>query len=156
MRRYPGVRKVVFCLTAVLGLTCASCGSKNNLYPVSGAVTYKGSPAPGATVFFYRQGAESMNEHMIMGIVQEDGSFELVCGSFGKGAPPGEYDVLIEWKQASGQNKGRPQHGPDILKGRYADPKHPLLHASVEAKANDLPPFELTDGAPFRKTGRGP
>src|SRR5450759_5243476 len=83
-RRYPGVRKVVFCLTAVLALACASCGNKNNIYPVLGKVTYKGSPAAGATVFFYRQGGDSMNEHLIMGIVQEDGSFELVCGSLGK------------------------------------------------------------------------
>jgi hypothetical protein len=28
-----------------------------------------------------------MNEHVIMGIVQDDGSFELVCGPLGKGAP---------------------------------------------------------------------
>jgi len=42
-------------------------------------------------------------------------------------------------------SKGRPQHGSDILKGRYADPKRPLLHATVEAKANNLPPFQLID-----------
>jgi hypothetical protein len=86
-----------------------------------------------------------MNENTIMGIVQEDGSFELVCGSLGKGAPPGDYDVLIEWKPANGQNKGRPQHGPDKLKGRYADRKHPLLQATVEATTTNLPQFELTD-----------
>jgi hypothetical protein len=86
-----------------------------------------------------------MNDHMIMGIVQDDGSFELVSGPPGKGVPPGTYDVLIEWKQIGGQSKGRPQQGADKLKGRYADPKRPLLHATVEAKATTLPPFELTD-----------
>ncbi len=139
------MRKVVFCLTAVLGLTCASCGNKNDIYPVSGKVTYKGSPASGATAFFYRQGGDSMNEHLIMGIVQEDGSFELVCGSLGKGAPPGEYDVLIEWKPVSGQRQGRPQHSPDKLKGRYADPKRPRFHATVKAERNDLAPFDVTE-----------
>ena len=90
-----------------------------------------------------------MNEHVTMGIVGEDGSFELVCGSLGKGARPGEYDVVIEWRPVSGQGKGRPQRGPDKLQGRYADPKHPLLHATVEAKRNNLPPFELADaGSP--------
>jgi hypothetical protein len=108
-------------------------------------VTYKGSPASGATVFFYRQGGDSMNEHMIMGIVQEDGSFELVCGSLGKGAPCGEYDVVIEWKPVSGQSKGRPQHGPDKLKGRYADPKRPYFHVTIKAERNDLAPFNLTE-----------
>ena len=139
------MRKFVFSLAAVLALACGSCANKNNIYPVSGKVTYKGSPASGATVFFHRQRGDTMNDHMIMGIVQEDGSFELVCGSLGKGAPPGEYDVLIEWKRVSGQSKGRPQHGPDKLKGRYADPKRPLLHAIVEAKATNLPPVELKE-----------
>lgn len=96
-------------------------------------------------VFLHRQGGDRMDDPMIMGIVQADGSFELVCGSLGKGTPPGEYDVLIEWKRTTGQRKGRPQHGPDHLKGRYADPKHPRLHALVQAATNHLPPFELTD-----------
>ena len=139
------MRKGVICLAAALVLASASCGNKSSIYPVSGRVTYKGSPASGATVVFYRQGGDTMNEHMIMGIVQEDGSFELVCGPLGKGAPPGEYDVVIEWKQVSGQREGRPQHGPDRLNGRYADPKQPVLHATVEAKTNNLPPFELTN-----------
>jgi len=139
------VRKVIFCFTAALALVCSSCGNKNNLYPVSGRVTYNGSPAAGATVFFHRQGGDPTNEHLIMGIVQEDGSFELVCGSLGKGAPIGEYDVLIEWKQVTGQRKGRPQHGPDKLKGRYADPKRPFFRVTVEAKDMGLPPFELAE-----------
>jgi hypothetical protein len=136
------VRKAASCMTIALALACASCGK--NIYPVSGTVTYKGSSASGAIVFFYRQAGSPANEPAIMGIVQEDGSFELVCGSLGKGAPPGDYDVVIAWKQISANDGGRPQRGPDKLKGRYADPKHPLLHATVEAKTNELPPFELT------------
>jgi hypothetical protein len=138
------VKDVVCCLTAVLALTCASCGNKGNIYPVSGKVTYKGSPASGATVFFYRRGGDSLNEHLIMGMVQEDGTFQLVCGSLGKGAPPGEYDVVVQWKRVSGQRKGRPQHGPDKLGGRYADPKRPRFHASIKAERNDLAPFDVS------------
>lgn len=138
------MRKAIGCLMGVLALTSLSCG-KNNLYPVTGKVTYRGAPAAGATVFFYRQGADPLNEHLVMGIVQEDGSFELVCGPLGKGAPPGDYDVVIEWKAVSGQRGGQPHHGPDKLKGRYADPKHPRLHVTVKAEPNTLAPFELTD-----------
>jgi hypothetical protein len=86
-----------------------------------------------------------------MGIVQEDGSFELVCGSQGKGAPPGDYDVFIEWKRVLGQRKGGPQHSPDRLQGRYANRKRPLLHATVEARDNRLAPFELTSPGSARK-----
>jgi hypothetical protein len=135
------VRNIVFCLAAAL----ASCGNQNNLYPVAGRVTYQGAPAAGAAVFFHRQGGDSMNEHMIMGLVQADGSFELVCGSLGKGAPPGEYDVVIEWKQVSGQGKGRLERGLDKLEGRYADPKHPRLQATIKAERNELAPFVLTE-----------
>ena len=135
---------ILLCQMAALALACASCRN-NDHYPVSGKVTYHGSPASGATVFLRRQGGDAMNDHAIMGIVQEDGAFELVSGMPGKGVPPGAYDVLIEWRRVSGQMKGPRERGPDILKGRYADPKHPLLHATVEANVTNLPPFELID-----------
>jgi hypothetical protein len=139
------MNRLTWCGVAALSLACISCGDSNNLHPVSGAVSYKGQPAAGAAVFFRRQSGDSMNDHAIMGIVLEDGSFSLVCGSLGKGAPTGEYDVLIEWKQDLKQGKRLAQKGHDRLKGRYADPKRPRLHALVKAESNRLPPFELTD-----------
>jgi hypothetical protein len=130
---------------AAAALACASCGESSNLHPVSGTVVYQGKPAAGAAVFFYRRGGDSLNEHTIMGIVQEDGSFTLVCGADGKGAPAGEYDVLIQWKHDLNQPKGLARKGQDRLKGRYADRKRPRLQALVKAEATHLPPFELTD-----------
>jgi hypothetical protein len=144
------VSKVIARVLPALLLICASCG-RSNIYPVSGKVTYQGANAPGATVFFYRHGDDSGNEPIITGIVQDDGTFELVCGSQGKGAPPGDYDVLIEWRQADSQSKGRPRRLPDKLNGRYADRKNPLLHATVEARAVQLEPFELTDNGAIQK-----
>jgi hypothetical protein len=136
------VRKTSVGWSGVLLLACASCANQG-LHPVSGSVTFDGAPAVGAAVFFYRHGGDRMNDHLLMGIVQSDGSFELVCGSLGKGAPVGDYDVVIEWKQPSNQAKGLATHATDKLKGRYADPKRALLHAKVEAQANTLPPFAL-------------
>jgi len=139
--------RVVWYSLVLVTLACGSCGQENNgLYPVWGEVTFRGSPAPGATVFFNRKDADPLKEQMIMGIVQEDGTFELVCGALGEGAPPGEYDVLIEWKEILGQSRGRAQRGPDKLNGRFADPKHPRLHATIKAEPNELAPFDLTDG----------
>jgi hypothetical protein len=108
-------------------------------------VLYKGQPAVGAAVFFTRQGGDPTNDPLIMGIVEDDGTFHLVCGSVGPGAPPGEYDVFIEWKSRTRRARGLNQKKPDRLKGRYADPQRPLLHATVKAETNHLPPFELTD-----------
>jgi len=130
---------------AAVALACTSCRNSNGLYPVSGRVTYNGDPAVGATVFLYRRGADRVNEHMIMGIVQEDGSFTLVCGALGAGAPPGEYDVLIQWRQGSPRSRGPAEKAPDRLQGRYADPARPLFSAVVKAATNHLPPFELMD-----------
>lgn len=137
------MKRTTLCISAVLALSCVSCG--NGLYPVSGKVMYKGQPAAGAAVFFLRQGADPMNEPMIMGCVQKDGCFTLVCGSQGSGAPPGEYEVLIEWKDRANRGKGGARSLPDKLRGRYADRLHPVLHASIKPKPNNLPPFELTD-----------
>jgi hypothetical protein len=134
--------KRLFC-SAALALVCISCS--NGLSPVSGKVVYQGQPAAGAAVFFKRQGGDPMNEHMIMGLVQEDGSFTLVCGAQGTGALPGDYDVLIEWKQGPNRGKGRTRTLPDKLKGRYADPNRPRFHATIKPGTNMLPPFELTD-----------
>jgi hypothetical protein len=144
------MRKGLFGAVAALALASCSCG--NGLSPVSGTVTYKGAPAVGASVHFRRTGVGPLNEQTVMGIVQGDGTFTLVCGAQGPGAPAGEYDVLVEWRQgagpakAQGHGRGDPRRKPaDRLKGRYADPKRPRFHAVIRAGANHLPPFELTD-----------
>lgn len=124
----------------------AGCGkNEHNLYPVAGKAFYKGAPAAGAAVFFHRRGAGAPDEQMVMGVVRDDGSFELVTGPWGKGAPPGEYDVSIEWKPVLGQRGGNPLRAADKLNGRYSDLNNIQLHATIGAKPNELPPFELTD-----------
>jgi hypothetical protein len=136
------MKRGVFC--AAVALACASCGNPHGFAPVSGKVMYRGAPAVGAAVFFHRRGADPLGEQTIMGIVQPDGSFTLDCGALGKGAPPGEYEVLVHWRHPH-PAKGKATKGTDRLKGRYADPARPLLHAIVKAGPNSLPPFELTD-----------
>ena len=53
--------------------------------------------------------------------------------------------MLVEWKEGAGRAKGRSPalSAPDRLKKRYLDPNKPLLTATVEAKKNVLPPFEV-------------
>ena len=87
------MRPITLCVAA-LGLACASCGN-DKLYPVSGKVMYNGVPAEGAVVFLNRQRRDRVNDHLVMGIVQEDGSFELKCPPHGPGAMPGHYKVLV-------------------------------------------------------------
>ncbi len=135
-------------LFAVVMAAClvvsAGCGS-NGLYPVSGKVLHDGEPAVGATVTFVRKGVtDPLKEPTPQGVVGEDGTFTL-SGPGGDGAPPGEYVVLVEWKEGAGSKRGRAPalSAPDRLKKKYLDPNKPQLTATVEAKSNTLPPFEV-------------
>jgi hypothetical protein len=130
---------------AAIALTCASCGNSEGIYPVSGKVLHKGQPAVGATVSFVRNGATNRSEEQApQGVVNEDGTFTL-ASALGQGAVPGDYIVLVEWKQGAAKARGRSPglNAPDRLKKRYLDPTRPLLTATIEAKSNDLPPFNV-------------
>jgi hypothetical protein len=118
-------------------------------------VTYNGAPAVGAAVFLQRPGVDSPYEQTLMGVVQEDGSFSIDCGSVGKGAAPGEYAVLIKWEYDPKLAKAPPRTPrPDRLRNRFADPSHPRFHAVVKAETNLLPAFKLTDEDPTSPGGR--
>jgi len=137
--------KLLSLAAAACALACSSCGNPAGLYPVTGKVLHNGAPAVGATVTFVRRGAaDPLKEPTPQGVVGEDGGFTL-RGPGGDGAPPGEYAVLVEWKEGAGAKRGRAPalSAPDRLKKKYLDPNKPLLTATVEAKTNALPPFDL-------------
>ena len=138
------VRRFIVVLAAVGFVLAAGCGS-GGLYPVTGKVLCNGQPAVGATVAFVRKDTVNrLDEQTPQGVVQEDGTFSL-AGPSGKGVAPGEYVVLIEWKEGAGKARGRAPalNAPDRLKRKYLDPNKPLLTATVAAKSNHLPPFEV-------------
>src|SRR5262249_37693390 len=139
--------RLVLLATAAWAMTCVGCGNSNGLYPVYGKVLYRGEPAVGATVYFHRKVVTNLlREQVFEGIVQEDGTFKLVSPS-GQGAVPGEYIVLVEWKEGAGKARGRSPglKAPDRFKGRYLNPNKPLLQADIQPAANNLPPFELNE-----------
>jgi hypothetical protein len=151
-------------------LAVSGCSRKAGYYPVYGKVTYKGEPAAGATVYFHRTSADGAAPTPPMAVVQSDGSFELT-GLDTAGAPPGSYNVLVEWRSKSPggpvvttvsqtrssargvkRTAGAPRKTrlsrtmpPDRLNGRYFAIEHPLLKAEVKPESNTLPPFELVD-----------
>lgn len=145
----------------VLAAALAGCGESNGLYPVYGQLKYKGEPASGATVYFHRQGPGTPSGEVARGVVQTDGSFWLDTGDLGNGAAPGQYAVLVEWREGPlrthrldtarsvGKAAARGSKplliADDKLKGRYFDVIHPRLTAEVKAEKNNLPPIELTD-----------
>ena len=148
-------------VASALAATMSGCGESNGLYPVYGQVKYKGEPAVGATVSFYPRNAAGPQGQIPQAEVDSDGSFRLVSGDLGSGAAPGQYAVLVEWRQgplrthrldtARSVGKAVAREGKplliadDRLKGRYFDIAHPRLDAEVKPGSNNLPPFELTD-----------
>src|SRR5262245_52440361 len=147
-------------LAAALTAMAPGCGSPTGLVPVSGKVLYRGEPAAGAVVYFHRQAEPGSASGTIpYGVVEDDGTFSLSTDGLGRGARPGPYSVLIEWRDEKGDGvvpvkstgkvklvkRSRVRSGPDRLKGRYLDIGKPLLHTEVATGTGPLPPFELTD-----------
>jgi hypothetical protein len=137
--------RLLYLSVSLCALICSSCGNQNGLYPVSGKVLVNGGPAVGASVIFLKKDAiGSVDQTPIGGVVREDGVFTL-AGPAGDGAAPGEYVVLVEWKEGAGKSAGRGPalNAPDRLNKKYLNAQEPLLKATVEAKTNRLPTFEL-------------
>jgi hypothetical protein len=147
-------------LVAASAIVAGGCGNQTGLVPVSGKVLYRGEPATGAVVFFHRQAEPGGTSGPIpSGIAEDDGTFSLSTDGIGPGARPGQYAVLVEWRDEKGDGvtpvktsgklklvkRSRVRSGPDRLRGRYFDIGKPQLHAEVAAGSNNLPPFELTD-----------
>ena len=147
-------------LVLASAIGAGGCGGPTGLVPVSGKVLYRGEPAAGAVVYFHRQAEPGSASGTIpYGVVEEDGTFSLSTDGLGRGARPGSYSVLVEWRDEKGDGvvpvkargnvklvkRSRVRSGPDRLKGRYLDIGKPLLHTEVVAGTNTLPPFELTD-----------
>jgi len=140
------MRRCFFLGLALIGIPAfCGCGSSDGLYPVRGKVLCKGEPAVGAEVYFHRKDvADPLTQQIPQGIVQQDGTFEL-AGATGKGALPGDYVVLIEWREGAGKTPGRspPIGAPDRFKGKYLDPKKPQFQAQVKTAKNQLAAFEI-------------
>jgi hypothetical protein len=148
-------------LACALAIPCAGCGEANGLYPVYGKVNFRGEPAVGATVYFHRTGPDGSGGPIARGEVQSDGSFWLESGDAASGALPGQYAVLVEWRQgplrthrvdtaksvgAAAAREGKPLLiADDRLQGRYFDASHPRITAEVKAEKNTLPTIELND-----------
>jgi hypothetical protein len=133
---------------------------------VHGKVTYTGQPATGASVHFRREG-ESPEEaaNFPIGVVDQDGNFELKAEGLGYGALPGKYRVLLFWISEQDTNpaatkttkKGKqppvsaselrrdPKSVTDRFKFRYFNLEKPLLHADVKPETDNLEPFDLKD-----------
>jgi len=123
-------------LTAVFG-----CGSRNPAtVPVTGTVTFNGTPVEGANVsFFGQQGRPAA------GVSDGQGRFRLMTFAPGDGALPGEYEVVVTKTEAPSEDPNRP-YPPvrSLLPERYGNRASSGLRASVRPDEKNDFTFELT------------
>ncbi|HEX3150569.1 MAG TPA: carboxypeptidase-like regulatory domain-containing protein [Gemmataceae bacterium] len=136
---------------ALCFLIATGCGPSKG-YPVSGKVLVNGQPAAGAIVVLTPVSNPGTMDKKPSGMTKEDGTFELMTFKEGDGAPPGDYLVSIIWPgkpKSSGTPKGlsggedERASSTDQLRGKYSDPQNSGLTVKIEAKANQLQPFDL-------------
>ena len=129
-------------IAAGLVLLCSSCSSSGpRLHPVRGTVLFEGKPAEGATVVC-QPVDDSIGMPRPSGLVGADGTFRLTTHPYGKGAPAGEYIVLVTWYPADARGVDEPQNK---LPAQYADPAlTPLPRVTIKPGNNTLDPFNLS------------
>jgi hypothetical protein len=134
----------------VLAAAIAGCSDveegRMRVYPVSGRVTVKGSPAEGARVVFYGATPDltGPGTPAPVGTTDANGEFRLRSYDPEDGAPAGKFNVTIIWPEPIPPNVDQEMYRPkDRLQGRYSDPQKSGLTATVEEGGGELPPFEL-------------
>jgi hypothetical protein len=127
-----------------LAFLAVSCGDgKPALYPVKGRVVDdKGKPAFNAMVVFEPADSTKLPNIRPSGRVNEAGDFVVTTYAKDDGAPAGEYGVRVFWQLP--QTSPFDGDGPDILQGRYNDPKAPAFSFTVENKPdNEVPEIKV-------------
>jgi hypothetical protein len=125
-----------------LGLTSCRQGNHETVSPVAGVVFYNGKPAEGAIVTFVRKDTDDPKMRRPGAQAGSDGAFRLSTYASYDGAPPGRYAVTIVYPSPARKENGE-NAGPDLLRGRYADPKTTPLVVEVKEGPNNLEPFQL-------------
>ncbi len=126
-------------------------------HPVSGTVTYNGSPLSGATVTFRPSQGATQGGYAT---TDENGAFTLTTFETGDGAQVGSYLVMIKKQEVT---EGDPSYGDpdspnygkepppgaesktvDLIPTKYANTKTSGLSADVKESENTFS-FDLTD-----------
>jgi len=107
------------------------------VYEVKGKVLLAdGKPLNSGWVYFVPKGDLTITPS---GTIGPDGSFSLVTGGSGDGAPPGEYKVRIESTGVQSAQKSKKR----LFPFKYTDEDSSGLVVTVRPEANQLEPFQL-------------
>jgi len=140
-QRHRRARRLSGLLVAVwAGL--AGCSHSDSLpvlqvYQVKGKVLLAdGKPLSGGWVTFVPKGDLSVTPS---GVIADDGTFSLVTGGSGEGAPAGEYKIRVEAPQFHAAAKSKKPPFPF----KYTDEDSSGVVITVRADTNQLEPIRL-------------
>src|SRR5262249_14314403 len=144
--RWASVLSLLFCAATGSFPGCSeTSGEHPPVYSVRGKVLYKGKPVSAGVVLYELEGGDPAASKSPVpggplratGRIEADGSFRLVAYQGTDGVPAGNYRVGISsvpsrseaniLDAAASARKGN----PDVLAGRYADPKNSGLRKQV-------------------------
>jgi len=123
----------------------AGCRNSDSLpalqvYEVKGKVLLAdGKPLSGGLVSFVPKGDLPVTPS---GVIQSDGTFSLVTGGSGDGAPPGDYKVRVEAPQFQMAQQSKKSKKPPFP-FKYTDEDSSGLVITVRADTNQLEPIRL-------------
>src|SRR5262249_52621690 len=149
-----GAERLLLVTVTALFLACNQAPEgRPPLYPIRGKALYKGQPISGGVVVFELESGDRPGSPAgqgggplrATGRIEADGSFRLMAFPGSAGIPAGHYRVGISsipprteanlLEAASSARKGN----PDVLHGRYADPKTSGLRVQVLADQTNEP-----------------
>jgi hypothetical protein len=139
LRRWTGGLAAAAAMAALAG-----CGRSDSLpsypvYEVKGRVLLAdGNPLKGGWVFLVPKGDLPLTPS---GEIAPDGTFSVVTGGSGEGAPAGEYKVRVEAPQFApvGPKSGK----KPVFSNKYRDEDSSGLVITVKAESNRLDPILL-------------
>jgi len=139
-----GTMQLIACLVACT--MCGSCGSKFPVAPVSGTVTYQGTPLADATVTTQPIAIDSVNPGPgSFGKTDAQGHYELeLVKPAKKGAIIGDHRVMISCPTDSPADSTPPPFGDDPNANRQVGRRWPATFSDGSLRLN-VPPQGRTD-----------
>lgn len=105
-------------LVAAVGCGGSSAPDRVAVFPVQGAVTFKGQPMPGAMLVLNpKTPTESVPAPRAQ--VDKDGNVKVSTYDGGDGAPAGEYVVTVQWYKPI-KNGNDVVAGPNVVPRKYS------------------------------------
>ena len=112
-----------------------------DVYPVQGAITYRGRAIPGALVTLHPK-SPLPGVPNPRATVTPDGTFVLSTFDTADGAPAGDYVVTVQWYRLANRN-GELSPGPNVLPRQYGNLRTSRLEVTVAQAETRLPPIHL-------------